>query len=460
MFIKLNFTSPQPPSVFFESVYLCMNQNITSASNFRTVARTNAASSALQAICADSGSFNVTNSEIINTSITPGTMPYVYYFSGGASPAPASSQLTIKFITHDASSTFGWLQINPTTFQVANGSGWTLTSNSSNGSSATNPYSTLAGVYSAANTWNPATPTAYTYWASISPNAFVWDSTRSAYYKQGWPMVYGSYPNTAKSGPFMVSQYTRLDVWNTNDNSILPYCWINGYSASYRGQYYGLSYGSVGSTGTFTGGNGDLRWDTTLNFSQNPSIGSPQSPTFNTTFSVFNTINATPNTTGTWNNTEYLASAPSAGVSVTYGTHIRSFQDQAALVRSSDTTFNTTNFGYVYNKATYTENAVVRSAWYGTQGASLYDFTHQSGAYLRWPNSESPAKGSFVLQPLVWNRADYNNIGGLISDKAGVYLFNGDYTAGDEFTANSITYSIWPLADCWSQRIGLAVPKQ
>jgi hypothetical protein len=65
-----------------------------------------------------------------------------------------------------------------------------------------------------------------------------------------------------------------------------------------------------------------------------------------------------------------------------------------------------------------------------------------------------------MLQPLLWNRADYNNIGGLISDKSGTYLFNGDYAAGDEFTSGGTTYAIWPLADGWNQRIGYAVPKK
>jgi hypothetical protein len=41
----------------------------------------------------------------------------------------------------------------------------------------------------------------------------------------------------------MVSQYTRLDVWNTDANSIIPVCWINGRDLAWNYRnYYGLSY--------------------------------------------------------------------------------------------------------------------------------------------------------------------------------------------------------------------------
>jgi hypothetical protein len=495
MYIKLNFTTAQVPAVWFECVYLAMTYNTnagaTSIANLVSAVNANGSSVVKSAIAF----LDTTTSEIINTTITPGTMPLVHFWQGGqvydnTTPGQASqAAATLTFRNYvDAASVVPsyYLQLGRTTFVLGDGNGGTGASNLNNtfvltGSPTTNrgnatsndpssPVALSSNRLTASHTWNVnSNINSYSYFISITPYSISWAANKQAYYKTGWSMSYSSWLGGASSqqvGPFMVSQYTRLDVWNTDANQIIPVCWINGQSGSYRGSYYGLSYGgAVTNSGTLATNSGDLKWDTNLNFSQNPiGAGSNPStfstPTFNTTFSVANTINATPNTTGLWPNTDYnstgtaLQATPNLGVQVTHGTHIRQFQDHTPLVSTGITP------SAAASKTSETINSVARSLFYGQQGASLFDNSLIGAQFTKWPNAESPPKGSFMLQPLLWNRADYNNIGGLISDKSGTYLFNGDYAAGDEFTSGGTTYAIWPLADGWNQRIGYAVPKK
>jgi len=467
MYIKLNFNTPQPPSIFFEAIYISL-ANANTVNNISSLSSAVSGSGSAQLIQAFSAStLNSTSSEVVNSSYSPLSLPYVNYYTGGATPSPSTSSLTIKFTVYDASTT-SWLQITPTTFTHSDGNAGTLTlSSNTTTTNATPPYVFSSGKISPPQTWNAAGPTySYSYFAYISPYAIAWASTKTGWTKSGWNSSSGIWSNTIQNGPYLSTQYTRLDAWNTDSNGVIPVCWINGYSASYRSNYYGLSY------------TGDMNWSSGSNFTFNPAFGSFSSSN-NTAFSVMNTINASARSDGNWVTTDYGITGPTGssnyniGVQVGYGTHIRSFQDQTPLTNTNISgaptgpTGSFTNQNPRLDKTVITENAVTRSAYYGIQGAALFDQANLSGQFFRWPSITGPTGssqvvGSYILQPIVWNRVDYNNIGGLITDKAGVYLFNGEYLPGDEFTVNSsgITYSIWPLADGWSQRIGFAVPKK
>lgn len=484
MFIKLNFQTAQPPSIWFDSIYWILN-NLTS--NLNWVANNNfkistgtvnattfansikapgsSASQALQAVINSSTGFDPANSEIIYT--TSDIMPVVYYYSG-SSPTPS---LTIKSLIYDTNNTYSFLQITPTTFTHATAatSFTTNTTSSSSTITLTNP--------SASQTWSTG-GNSYCFWAYISPTTFTWAASNpTVQTRSGWHMKYETAQsdwiagNIRQFGPFMSSQYTRLDVWNTDANGIVPVTWINGRDATYR-PYYGLNYWN------------DIGWKDTTNYSPLVNLynyNPKASPTSSTTFSVMNTLDATANSTGVWNlygaptvnNGAFLSSTLTPGQKVGFGTNIRGFQDQASLAASTNgSTGSTLN----YNSSTYpsatktslTDTAISRSAWHGLQSASIYGpdvieynaTASSKSLFFRWPSSAANPLGTYVLHPIVWNRADYNNIGGLISDKSGVYLFNGDYTAGDEFSVSGITYSIWPLADGWGYRVGLAVPKR
>ena len=67
---------------------------------------------------------------------------------------------------------------------------------------------------------------------------------------------------------------------------------------------------------------------------------------------------------------------------------------------------------------------------------------------------------SYALLPLTWANAWYNNTGGNISDKTGVFWFNGDYFPGDILTSGTKTYILWPGAFSHTERIALAVPRE
>jgi len=88
--------------------------------------------------------------------------------------------------------------------------------------------------------------------------------------------------------------------------------------------------------------------------------------------------------------------------------------------------------------------------------------TDQPG--YKFPDSSRTA--AYGLFPLVWSNSSYNMAGGKLSPvgQAGFMIYNGDYYPDDYFVytpsgGSSATYAIWPLADGYSRRLGLAVPK-
>lgn len=452
MFIKLNFSTAQTTNTFLEALYLIMSTRTTYTSdsgktNIQTLLSNNLSSS-VSSTTKDSirNYLDAYNSEILNTSIS-GTWPLVHFYYNASTPA-----LTFRFKIADVNSSnvYSYTQITPTAFvhSGASTAGAALVTDSYVTDSAL-----LLTTPSSSQVWSASS--AYCYFVYITPTAIVWAASNPASKTStGWNMISSTWANTIQSGPYISSQYTRLDVWNNNTNGIIPTCWTNGYVS--ERPYYGISYTA------------DIGWGNTVNsFKFNPRSTSSST----TAFSIMNTVDATPNTTGIWSVTSGY------GQKVSFGTNIRNFQDQTSLATTtnntsgSGSTFHTATTGtYVtFSKSTVTEGTT-RSAWHGIQGASLYPTTvvlptigvpsSTTTNYYRWPTANAIPSGSFSLQPIVWNRADFNNIGGLITDKAGVYLFNGEYVPGDEFTVSNTIYSIWPLADGYSNRIGLAVPKR
>jgi hypothetical protein len=67
---------------------------------------------------------------------------------------------------------------------------------------------------------------------------------------------------------------------------------------------------------------------------------------------------------------------------------------------------------------------------------------------------------TYGMLPLTWRHLYYYNVGGDSSAQGGHYIFNGDYFPGDEFTYSTKTYKILPTWVGYSQRIGIAVPKE
>jgi hypothetical protein len=62
------------------------------------------------------------------------------------------------------------------------------------------------------------------------------------------------------------------------------------------------------------------------------------------------------------------------------------------------------------------------------------------------------------MLPLRWSNSSKNNIGGVA--RGGIYIFNGEYSPGDTFTYNGKSYMVWPTWSGYSDRVGLAIPKE
>jgi hypothetical protein len=110
---------------------------------------------------------------------------------------------------------------------------------------------------------------------------------------------------------------------------------------------------------------------------------------------------------------------------------------------------------------------VTSSAMYST--ANLTTDRPLAAALSDQPGYKFPDSGktaAYGLFPLVWSNSSYNMAGGKLTPAglAGFMLYNGDYYPDDYFSyapsgGSSNTYAIWPLADGYTRRLGLAVPK-
>jgi len=233
----------------------------------------------------------------------------------------------------------------------------------------------------------------------ISDTCMIWCATLAGTYNVGFG---GTYNNSANYvGPFIYSQYNRFDYTNTNNNGILPLMFTN----TNRG-------GGVGFGGAVTD------WTTAENNQYNTTSN-------NIAFRVFNLINSYP-TTG--------ASYPIVlQPYVNWGVGSR-YSDYAGLTATGagSTTIATTA---AYGPAIFT-----------TVGT-------------RYPSADLKSQ-TYGMLPVSWRNLYYYNAGGDASAKGGWYCFNGDYFPGDEFTYNGKTYKIIPTYVGYSQRVGIAIPKE
>lgn len=235
----------------------------------------------------------------------------------------------------------------------------------------------------------------------ISDTAMVWcaSTTTGTTYNVGFGNTYSD--STKFIGPFIFSQYTRFDYTNTNANTIAPLMFTN----MSRGN--GVGFG--GATSDWTSVE-NTQYNTTSN-----AIA----------FRVFNLINSYPTTTASFP----VVSQPY----VNWGIGSR-YSDYAGL--TANATGSTTTLG---------------SALYGP-----VIFTTTS---TRFPSADLKSQ-TYGMLPVSWRNLYYYNAGGDASAKGGWYLFNGDYYPGDEFTYGGKTYKILPTWTGYSQRVGIAIPKE
>lgn len=238
-----------------------------------------------------------------------------------------------------------------------------------------------------------------TAWFYITDQCFILAYTLANGFTTGWPTSFGT---SNIMGPLIFSQYQPFDAFMRPENNIVP----------------------VMFTSLFRGGGFNLASD--ISQIQNVLFTKPGTATASSTsFQILNGVDATPLAASSWTRLRSPV--------VSWGSGSRT-NDQFALTAEalgSTTAIATPRYGRVLNTTTLT----------------------------RYTSADRYGTG-FAMLPLRWELSWYNLRGGNASALGEFYMFNGDYVSGDQFNFNGKTYMIWPTTNGFSQRVGLAVPKE
>lgn len=420
MYIKLNYSADQPLNYIFRVVNEIINTTgITSVATLQSTATSASWHATLLQ------NLDATNSEIIRTgSGTTGlttAKTVSHYCKNGTSASYTDEHAwTVEFSRYDDNTKKYYVQHintagaanNVSAVKIADG----LSSGTLSGTTAMAPTQAPLATTSVGGipTFNSSTytQTASTYIANdtsgftkvrsffmyISDFGMVWCATSATTYNVGFGNTYSD--STKFIGPFIYSQYTRFDYHNTNANGITPLLFTN------PGR--GTGYGFGASTNDWT------------------AVENTQYATNATAcaFRVFNLINAYPSTSASFP----VVTQPM----VNWGIGSR-YTDYAGLT-------GTQNGANVLATATY--------------GAVIF-----TTVGTRFPSADLKSQ-AYGMLPVSWRNLYYYNAGGDASAKAGWYCFNGDYYPGDEFSYGGKTYKILPTWTGYSNRVGIAIPKE
>jgi hypothetical protein len=253
--------------------------------------------------------------------------------------------------------------------------------------------------------YSSASPNNYTnirtFWMYLTNDCLIVASTHGISSNLGFNATYSG--SDTYSGPWIFSQYQRYDYHNTNANGVIPLIFTNISRAT-----KGAGFGALTS--------GIADWARAENVNITAQTG--------TAFRVFNCIDAHPQVGTSWP----LISFPS----VNWGSGSR-LTDIGAL------------------------NA--KSAAETILDDPLFGQTIFSSSQIRYPSSDLRTLGYGML-PLRWANSYRFNQGGNASTRGGFYIFNGDYFPGDTFIHGGKTYMVWPTWAGYTDRVGIAVPKE
>ena len=416
MFVKLNYTADTDWRVGFRILnQIIGDTSIVSTSTLQTVLTTSSAHSSLTT------GLDYVNSEVRKiTTLTSCISHYSQPTSGAL-----SAEFTIRQTVYDTTGTYFYYQLYDT---AATSAGLVYTTlfqrvgsaissgNMTTGQAALTAatQSTAAGTAVQLNTGaagyyqyvaRPLTQAASgmtnirCFWFYVTDTCFLWTVTTTASTPLGFN---ASYSNSAVyPGPWYFGQYTRYDYFNTNGNGVFPHLMTNDRSDT------GVGFGVT------------TDWETAHNPTYNQHAASANSP-----FSVFNLVNALPKVGTSW-----------------------------PLIYNQQV-----NWGV---GPRYDENYGLSASGVNnnTRGTLVSNPTLFTTVSTRFPAADLASTG-YAMLPILWRCSFYGNTGGNTSAQTGVFLFHGDYCPGDEFTKGGITYKIWPVWAGYSNRIGLAVPKQ
>lgn len=405
MYIKLNFTAAKPAYQVFRTINQIINTSgITSIS-----ALTSAASSGTWDATLTS-SLDTANSEIIRTTDLSYTKSH---YSG--TPSTKTYTFTIEHSVYDNTSKKFYTQFSNATgatLQILHQMGTTLSggtitstmmapTTADSTATLTGTALTIGGVTTGAASTLAAAGSGgddiFTFWMYITDTCMIWAINNNAAAPVGWPGTYSA--STALCGPYVMSQYTRDDYWNTDSLGYYPVA-----LSSYRGLGVGLGGTEI-----------------------TVSANNPMYVTADTSYAplrVLHLVDTTPSvaTTAPTVRTNQPVAFTLDGFSAAHrGLGADSNVTTAGTI-SYRTLINTTNAQYKLPDATFTV------AVYGH---------HDIG----------------------WEMSQYACFGGSLSQKGNFYLFNGDYTPGDEYAISTTTYSIWPVWSGSAGRCGLSIPK-
>ena len=254
-----------------------------------------------------------------------------------------------------------------------------------------------------------------TFWCYITDKTFLIGFNGMTSTSLGWSTTVSTNQAYISSNIF-VSQYTRLDHWNTSSNSVVPVIWTKP-----RPNTVSLSH--TGGAGLFT---------STADYN---ILHLPYNTAANAT-SIVPTLLLNSYNTAPSNTSSYLTKLYNQFVA--YGAGLKS-----------------TGHQILQNSAVVADTGATATS--GLSSCSV----NFSGSGSGMPNSTLTSR-TYHLHPITWANEYIGAYGGgNISEQSGFYIYNGDYQAGDEFTYNSVTYSIWPSAGALpsSSRLGIAVPK-
>lgn len=406
MFLKLQYTLPKSPSLFFRVLNEIINDDtLTSISAIQDKVTSASWASDLTT------NIDWTNSQLVRTgsgttALTSNTASHI------ARPAATNGADAFEFVlkqkVYDASTVYYTsIGVASTGAAVVSNVGTTLTnafSSSSWGITSSTTQSTaqgtLLGLTTGVSAMNnvAAGTTCYTMWVFLTDNTFLYGFTGSAagYSVMGYPSLSGLQTSTTWIGPYQWSQYTRRDYWNTDANSMIPLMFCNPFRNA-------VSFGSAATD--WTGVKNSISVTTT----ENP-------------YSIYSYAEILPTNGTSWVKMGYTQ--------VVWGV------------------------GNRYSDAPMTSSLSTASAAVQCYGAFI-NTTSQNRVLL--PSLDG--KRGYALLPITFKRNGM--LGGNMTDKSGYFLFNGDYFPGDEFTYNGKTYHIIPgNVTCQSNRLGWAIPKE
>jgi len=422
MYIKLNFTSAKTGEQVFRILADIINNPTTITSLSALVTRFG--DTAYYAASDLAVGFDSTNSEIIST--TPTTTAYTKAHVARTVATANTFTFTLEQSVNDSLSTKYYTRVyaDANSANIYHQVGDSITGGTM--ASTQIDKTTLSGTATAAGTAltlvngytlqaSEVTTTQNlvirTLWCYITDKTFLLGFNGTTAATSGWNTTFG---NAASTSPnIFVSQYTRLDHWNTTSNGVIPVVFTKPRTiATYNGA--GLfaninDYQAVWNPGnTLVGAN----------------FGQPLLQ-----FNGYNTF-------------------PSVSLAAPTKLYNQYCPHGVGLKNSEIQPIQTSLF-----------SDVAATAISSTTGS--YAPINLAGVSTSVPNSTLTAR-TFPLYPLTWMNSKTGAYGGgNITEQSGFYVFAGDYTAGDEFVLNTVTYSIWPsgAATPSTSRLGIAVPK-